>query len=303
MDCHSLGRISVAKSRLASSSKGFRCFLGASAAHRDQRIAVGHMQMKPPLLLRFDGLDFPILRERLEQRLRLRDLGHLRRRREPFERGDENGVSFGEASGRLVELGERQRGAQFEAARGLLLCDRDGGEEGLFRGRGIGGVACEQHFAAHPMQLRFERAVACAAGRRQRFVEDGDGAIGIARPRFDLGQRDLQEPVEQQNVLFAQQFDAAAHVLEPATERAARSGHPTLEKHAVRAKQGQVMLAREAGEFEGVRRGARCVATHQFEQSRLQSSNRERDDMGEVHDPRLHAVDKRNRAIDFAERP
>ena len=58
------------------------------------------------------------------------------------------------------------------------------------------------------------------------------------------------------------------------------------------------MLARESGEFEGVRRGARVVATHQFEHGRVQSSHRERADMGEARDPRLHAVDKRNRAID-----
>ena len=63
------------------------------------------------------------------------------------------------------------------------------------------------------------------------------------------------------------------------------------------------MLARETGELEGVRRGARVVATHQFEQGRVHSSKRERADMGEVRDPRLHAVDERNRAIDLAERP
>ena len=63
------------------------------------------------------------------------------------------------------------------------------------------------------------------------------------------------------------------------------------------------MLAREPGEFEGVRRGASVVATHQFEQGRVHSSKRERADMGEVRDPRLHAVDERNRAIDLAERP
>ena len=63
------------------------------------------------------------------------------------------------------------------------------------------------------------------------------------------------------------------------------------------------MLAREADEFEGVRRDARVVATHQFEHGRVHSSRRERADMGEARDPRLHAVDERNRAIDFAERP
>src|ERR1700722_13363615 len=106
MDRHSLRRVSVAKSRLASSCKGFRCFLGASAARRDQRIAVGHMQMKPPLLLLFEGLDFPILRQRLKQRLRLGNLGHLWRRQEAFKGGGEDGVAAGRATVRLVELGE-----------------------------------------------------------------------------------------------------------------------------------------------------------------------------------------------------
>jgi len=44
------------------------------------------------------------------------------------------------------------------------------------------GVALQQDFATRPMQFRFERAIAGAVGRRQRFVEDGDGAVGIARP-------------------------------------------------------------------------------------------------------------------------
>ena len=51
------------------------------------------------------------------------------------------------------------------------------------------------------------------------------------------------------------------------------------------------MLAREAGKFEGVRRGARMVAAHQFEEGRVHSSKCERADMGEVRDPRLHAID------------
>ena len=117
------------------------------------------------------------------------------------------------------------------------------------------------------------------SARRQRFVEDRNSAVGIARPGFGLGQRDLQQPVEHQDVLFAQKLDAAAHVLEPAADRAARSRRPTLEKHAERAPHDQVVLTREAGEFEGVRRGARVVATHQFEQGRVHSSKRERADM------------------------
>jgi hypothetical protein len=47
------------------------------------------------------------LRQRREQRLRLGDHRHLRRRRKACERGREDSVGFDETAGRLVELGER----------------------------------------------------------------------------------------------------------------------------------------------------------------------------------------------------
>ncbi len=69
--------------------------------------------------------------------------------------------------------------------------------------------------------------------------------------------------------------------------------------------QFEAELHRVRGEAERLRaRPPRArVATHQFEQGRVQSSIRERADMGEVHYPRLHAVDERNRPIDLPERP
>ena len=240
------------------------------------------MQLRQSLPLRGLRFDLVGFRQRRQQRLSLGDLRHFRRRRKAFERGREDGVGVGGAAGRLVELGERKRRAQFEAARALLFRDGDGGQEGFFGGRGVGGVALKQDFAARPMQFRFERAIAGAVGRRQRFVEDRDGAAGIARPGFGLGQRNLQQPVEQQDVLLAQLIDAAAHVREPALERAARSGRPTLKKRAERAKHGQLMLTRESGEFEGLRRGARVVSAHQFEQGRMHSCKGASADMGEI---------------------
>ena len=60
-------------------------------------------------------------RERGQQRLRLGDLGHFRRRREAFERGRENAVRLDRAAGRLIELGELQRRLQAESARALTL--------------------------------------------------------------------------------------------------------------------------------------------------------------------------------------
>ena len=89
-------------------------------------------------------------------------------------------MGVGVAAGRAIKLGEGERGAQLKAARGLLPRDGDGGQEGFLRGRGVRGVALEQDFAARPMQLCFERAISGAVARRQRFVEDGDRAVGIA---------------------------------------------------------------------------------------------------------------------------
>jgi len=51
----------------------------------------------------------------------------LRRRRKAIERGREDSAGFSGAAGRLIKLRQRQRRAQFEAARSLLLRDRDGG--------------------------------------------------------------------------------------------------------------------------------------------------------------------------------
>ena len=71
-------------------------------------------QPLPPRGLRFDLVDRC---ERGQERLRLGDLRHFGRRRKAFEGGRENGVSVGGAGNRLVEFGQRQRRAQFEAAR------------------------------------------------------------------------------------------------------------------------------------------------------------------------------------------
>ena len=91
-------------------------------------------------------------------------------------------MGVGGAGGRLIELGQRKRGAQFEAARALLLRDGDGGQEGFFRRSGVGRIALEQGFASRPMQFRFERAIAQAVRCRQRFVEDCNGAVANRPP-------------------------------------------------------------------------------------------------------------------------
>jgi hypothetical protein len=139
----------------------------------------------------------------------------------------------------------------------------------LLRLRGVGRVALQQDFAARPVEFRFGRAVAEAIRRRQRFVEGGHGAVGIARPRFGVGQRDLQEPVEIQEVLVAQALGTVAHVAEPLAKRAEFSRRQAFEKRPVRSPQRQIMLTRETGGLRTVLRGARPVASHQFEYRRV----------------------------------
>ena len=50
-----------------------------------------------------------------EQRLRLSDLGHFGRWREPFEHLREDGVGVGRAASALAELGEREGRPEFLA--------------------------------------------------------------------------------------------------------------------------------------------------------------------------------------------
>jgi hypothetical protein len=51
--------------------------------------------------------------------LRLRDLGHFRSRREALDRRPQHGVGLRVTAGGAIELRQRQRRAQFEAARAL----------------------------------------------------------------------------------------------------------------------------------------------------------------------------------------
>ena len=63
------------------------------------------------------------------------------------------------------------------------------------------------------------------------------------------------------------------------------------------------MITREVGEFEGVRRDARDVASHQFEQGRVHFPVRVRANMRDARDPQMGAVNERNRARNVAQRP
>src|SRR5580693_10184463 len=115
---------------------------------------------------------------------------------------------------------------------------------------------------------------------------------GIARPGFGVGQRDLVEPVEIQEVLLAQALDAAAHVAEPLVKRAKFSRRQAFEKRPVRSPLRQIMLTRETGGLRTVLSGARPVASHQFEHRRMQFRIRVRAYMRYARESLVRALNK-----------
>ena len=117
-----------------------------------QRLSVTHLQIDALPVRCKCCLDRFILRQRLEQRLRLRDLREFRRRRKACQRRPQNVVGVDRTAGGLIELGQRQRSVQLEAAGLLLLGDGDGGEEGGFGGRGVGWIGLQQDVASDTVQ-------------------------------------------------------------------------------------------------------------------------------------------------------
>ena len=147
------------------------------------------------------------------------------------------------------------------------------------------------------MQFRFEGAMTRLLARRQRLIEDGEGAVDLAGAGFGFGQGNLDEPVEALGVPIAQKFGAVAHFIKPAAGRAAPSARQPLEKNPIRPPMRQIMFSHEPRQFEGVGRNAREIAAHQFEQGRVLLPVCARGDMGEARAPRLGVADERNRAL------
>jgi hypothetical protein len=146
------------------------------------------------------------------------------------------------------------------------------------------------------MQFGVECALAYPFRRRQRFVEDGEGAGDIACTGFGFGKGNFDGSVEGQDVLFAQKFGAAAHVVQPLAKRPAFSRRHAFEEESELSQHRQIMLAREPGEFDGVRRGARVLAAQQFEYRGLPFGVGEGADMRNACGPRLSVTEEGKRA-------
>jgi hypothetical protein len=230
----SLARVANSRRERPGAGKRRLRLVGSEAAGMHHRLAVAGLKLEPALARCGGVFALVALRERRKQRLRFPKLGHFgcerapplpfgrgvggeglkaflgwpvalihasspggrKETREAFERRREDGVGFDGAGGRSVELGERERGAQFEAARSLPFRDRDGGLERFLGSRRIGWVTLQQHFAADAMQFCFDRAISCLAARRQRFFESRQGVVDIAGLGFDPGKRNLQQSIQ-----------------------------------------------------------------------------------------------------------
>ena len=66
------------------------------------------------------------------------------------------------------------------------------------------------------MQFGVEPPASSPVGRRERFVDSGDGTFVITRVRLRPGERKPQCSVERKNLLFLQKCSASADVLESA---------------------------------------------------------------------------------------
>ena len=244
--------------------------------------------MRQSLPMRGFRFDFVSRGECSQQRLRLGDLGHFRRRRKAFERGREDGVGFGGAAGRLIELGERKRRAQTEAARSLLLSRRRWRTGRLlppargWRGRASAG------FRRAPGAVRLRMRDADPFGTSPALRRESQ-ARGRHRPR-GLRLRRAQSSTARRRAECSVRAEVRPRGACPrAPRRARRSEHSPSHRKKSRTPlaTSAVMLTRESGEFDGVRRGAREVAAHQFEQGRMAFPVCARADMGEARDPRL----------------
>jgi len=97
------------------------------------------------------------------------------------------------AAGRAIELGERECGAQFEAAGFLALGDGDGSAEGVFGGCGVRRAFLKQDVAARAVDLRIEPLLSGAIEVLERLLECGQSGFRLAVSRFRFCQSCLDE--------------------------------------------------------------------------------------------------------------
>ena len=120
--------------------------------------------------------------------MRLGEFGELLCRWEALDRRRQHSVRIRIEIGRGIKLRQRQRGAQFEAARLLRLRDRDRGLQRLLGRRGIGRVAFQQDLGADAVYFPFVPAVLSGRQTGERIVQAPEPSIGLVDTRFGVGQ-------------------------------------------------------------------------------------------------------------------
>ena len=202
-------------------------------------------------------------------------------------------MGVGKVAGRLPKLGEQKRGTQFEAASGLPPRNGDGGLERLLGDRQVGRVTLQQHFTADAMKFRFEGAMTSPFARRQRLIEDRDRTVDVACVGFGFGNRNLDKPVEVQNVLLAQEsaprrMSASPPMSSPLSAFATPSRTIPSARHIGRS------CSRVSRASSTAFRAAREVAAHQFNQGHNAMSRSARADVRVARDPRLSVENDRS---------
>jgi hypothetical protein len=146
--------------------------------------------------------------------LRGGQFGKLLGRWEALDRWRQHGVRIGIAMGRAAKLRQRQRGAQFEAARLLRLSDRDRGLQGLLGPGGVGRVPLQQDLAPHTVHLRFVPAVPSCLQLSKRTVQAPALGIGLAGIRFRVGQGRFETGPEPNQTVLSVNGEALPHLRE-----------------------------------------------------------------------------------------
>jgi len=124
-------------------------------------------------------------------------------------------VRVGLAIGRAIKLRQRQRGAQFEAARFLRLRDRDRGLQRPLGRRGIDRIALQQHPGADAVHFRLVPMLFDALRFGQRIFKALDPDTDLARTRFGFGQGRFETGQVQNKALLPIDGEAASHLGEP----------------------------------------------------------------------------------------
>ena len=150
------------------------------------------LQLQPALTRCRGVLHFVGFSKRGEKPLRLFDLRKLRRRRKSCQRGREHRVSVDGAVGRLIELRQRQRRAQLEAACLLLFAMAMAARKASSAGAVFVGSRLAESRRA-PDALRQRTSVAGLPDRRELLLHGCQSGAQFARCSLRFGEQGAEK--------------------------------------------------------------------------------------------------------------